>query len=509
MVKISETILGEKDFFVNAQEGKVAPIICRLKNCEVAPSSALSVLQDCQPVCLLESAGGSPQLTKYSFLGLSPLVVFKYKNSQAQIIEKGKCYCASGNPFLLLRQLLQKLSPQIRLDLPIPFWGGAMGLLSYDAGRYIEDLPTIAVDDLLLPELYFVVPEVLLAFNHMKRDLYIIINKLVGPSARKSLDEAQQKMDNICVLLNKTDKEDPYSRIPAQPPVLKAVKDLTPASNIAQPEFEKTVERIQEYIRAGDVYQVNISQRLQVPCPGNPFSLYRKLKKINPSPFASYLDCGDFQLASSSPERLIQLRGRIAQTRPIAGTRRRGEDFTEDSHLSTDLILDEKERAEHVMLVDLERNDLGRVCEYGSVTVDELMVLEKYSHVIHIVSNVRGVLGVHKDQFDLIQAMFPGGTITGCPKVRCMEIIEELEPVRRGPYTGSIGYFGFNGNMDMNIIIRTFVIKGRRAYIQVGAGIVIDSKPNREYFETLSKADALLAAVGCRKEVKKWEKLPL
>ncbi len=508
MVKIGETILGKENFFEIAEKGKIAPLIFKLEKNEITPSFAFFALRDCQPVCLLESAGGSPNLTKYSFLGLSPLAIFRYKNSKAEITENNKLYDTSGNPFVLLRTLTQKLAPRTRLDLPIPFWGGAMGYLGYDAGRYIEKLPTLAEDDLLLPELYFIFPEVLLAFDHMSRELYVVVNKLVGSNVKKSYEEASEKLKAVCFLLS---KEPPYSKNSKRVkplPIFKQDKSLMLTSNIAQPEFGNIVERIKAYIRAGDVYQVNISQRLEVPFTGDSFLLYERLKKINPSPFASYLDCGDFQLVSSSPERLIMLRKGFAQTRPIAGTRRRGEDFTEDSELSSDLILDEKERAEHIMLVDLERNDLGRVCKFGSVKVSELMVLEKYSHVIHIVSNVKGTLRTGKDQFDLIQAMFPGGTITGCPKVRCMEIIEELEPVRRGPYTGSIGYFGFNGNIDMNIIIRTFVVKDKRAYIQVGAGIVIDSKPTREYFETLSKADALLTAVGCPKEVKKWEKLP-
>lgn len=505
-----ESIFGQRSFLSCVQQGTVAPLICKISNCQISPSLALSLLQEDQSVCLLESAGGSPHLIEYSFLGLNPLITFRFKNSIAHISENnGHCYSTCGNPFQLLRELLQSISPPIRPNLSIPFWGGAMGYLSYDASRYIEELPVLAEDDLLLPELYFIVPQVLLVFDHKKAELYIIVSTLVGPNARQDLMEAQEKMHGVYRLLEKAAGEQQYINNAHRLPRARKGKGVMPASNITKPEMETIVHRIQEYIRAGDVYQVNISQRLDTPFTDDSLSLYEELKKINPSPFASYLDCEDFQLVSSSPERLIKLREGVAETRPIAGTRRRGKDFDEDKELSADLIVDEKERAEHIMLVDLERNDLGRACEFGSVKVNELMVLEKYSHVIHIVSNVRGVLPASKDQFDLVQAMFPGGTITGCPKVRCMEIIEELELVRRGPYTGSIGYFGFNGSMDMNIIIRTFVVKDKRAYIQVGAGIVIDSKPEREYFEMLSKAEALLAAVGCRKELKKWEKLPM
>ena len=257
------------------------------------------------------------------------------------------------------------------------------------------------------------------------------------------------------------------------------------------------VIRCKEYISAGDIYQANLSQRFSASIGGtNALNLYKILRTVNPSPFAAYLDFGDLQLASSSPERLIRLREGVADTRPIAGTRRRGSDKAEMRELSKELLTSEKERAEHIMLLDLERNDLGKVCSYGSVVVDEIMVVEDYSHVIHIVSNVRGKLAPGKDAFDLVRAVFPGGTITGVPKVRCMEIIDELEPVARGLYTGSMGYFSNSGDMDMNIIIRTFVVKDGIAYLQVGAGIVADSDPEAEYRETIEKAEALKKALA-------------
>jgi anthranilate/para-aminobenzoate synthase component I len=273
------------------------------------------------------------------------------------------------------------------------------------------------------------------------------------------------------------------------------------------------VRRAKEYILAGDIFQSNLSQRLEMGFDGDSLGLYQALRLVNPSPFSGYIDMsgpdggaaaaggGAFQVISSSPERLVQLRGRKAQTRPIAGTRRRGVDRAEDHGLTRELNLDPKERAEHIMLVDLERNDLGRVCDYGSVRVTELMVNEAYSHVIHIVSNVEGVLHHSRGPTDLLRAMFPGGTITGCPKVRCMEIIDELEPVRRGPYTGSFGYIGYNGNMDMNIIIRTLLRRGDTVYAQAGAGIVADSDPEREYRETLRKAEAMVRAVELARDM--------
>jgi anthranilate/para-aminobenzoate synthase component I len=265
---------------------------------------------------------------------------------------------------------------------------------------------------------------------------------------------------------------------------------------ITRAGFEAMVRKCKEYIAAGDIYQANLSQRLSATInDADPLNLYKLLRGINPSPFSAYLDFGDLQLVSSSPERLIRLHEGIADTRPIAGTRRRGVDGAETRALSAELLTNEKERAEHIMLLDLERNDLGRVCDYGTVVVDEMMAVEDYSHVIHIVSNVRGKLTAGRDAFDLVRAVFPGGTITGVPKVRCMEIIDELEQVARGPYTGSIGYISNAGDMDLNIIIRTFVIKDGKAHLQVGAGIVADSDPPGEYLETLQKAEALRKAL--------------
>jgi anthranilate/para-aminobenzoate synthase component I len=256
------------------------------------------------------------------------------------------------------------------------------------------------------------------------------------------------------------------------------------------------VRACKDYIAAGDIYQANLSQRFSAGLGGrDPLRLYEVLREVNPSPFAAYGEFGDLTIVSSSPERLVRLRGGVADTRPIAGTRRRGRDIAEDQDLTVELLTNEKERAEHIMLLDLERNDLGRVCSYGTVVVDELMVVEDYSHVIHIVSNVRGELAPGKDGFDLVRATFPGGTITGVPKVRCMEIIDELEPVARGPYTGSLGYFANTGDLDLNIIIRTFAVKDGTAYAQTGAGIVADSDPRREYAETLEKAGALARAL--------------
>jgi para-aminobenzoate synthetase component I len=268
-----------------------------------------------------------------------------------------------------------------------------------------------------------------------------------------------------------------------------------PEVNMTKEQFKSMVVRAKEYIKAGDVFQVNLSIRLGKELKADPWYVYKVLRRVNPSPYAAYVNFGDIQLVGSSPELLVKINNGIAETRPIAGTRRRGLDREEDLALAKELINNEKECAEHIMLVDLERNDLGRVCSYGTVKVDELMVIEEYSHVMHIVSNVQGELAEGKSNFDLLKACFPGGTITGCPKVRCMEIIEELEPTRRGVYTGSVGYFGYSGEMEMNISIRTLVVTEGKAYVQAGAGIVVDSIPEREYYESLKKAEALLRAL--------------
>ncbi len=333
-------------------------------------------------------------------------------------------------------------------DLPKVIDQPAFGYISYDCARFIEKLPNLAKNDLLVADFLFFIPEEI-----------SIINK---PAIKNS--HISSHISHI------------------------SSKNLT--SNLKKEEFMDIVLKAKEYIKAGDIYQANLSQRLETETNCDPLNLYQRLRDINPSPFASYFDLGDFKIVSCSPERLIKLENGIAQTRPIAGTRPIW--AKED-----DLILNEKERAEHIMLLDLERNDLGKACEYGSVHVNENMVIERYSHVMHIVSNVVGKLQKNKNWFDLLCAMFPGGTITGCPKVRSMEIIEELEPVKRGIYTGSIGYIDpINNIMDFNIVIRTILMKKNMAYIQVGAGIVADSDPEQEYHETLHKAQAMLEALS-------------
>lgn len=339
------------------------------------------------------------------------------------------------------------------------------------------------------------------AFDHEEKRTWII----VSPGARdtqlgyrdigqidfnRAYDEARE-------ILQETERRIGGRERKGSPPSAPSVWRSSPSPSLryemSRERYMDIVRKAKEYIAAGDIFQANLSQRISSPIGDRePWEIYKVLRAINPSPFAAYADFGEYQVVSSSPERLVKVTDRTIETRPIAGTRPRGRDGSEDEAMRSELLLHPKERAEHIMLIDLERNDIGRVSEYGSVAVDELMITEDYSHVIHIVSNVKGILQEGKTCFDVIRAAFPGGTITGVPKVRCMEIIDELEPVVRGPYTGSLGYLGFSGNMDLNIIIRTFTIKDGTAYVQAGAGIVADSDPEREYYETLKKAEALV-----------------
>jgi anthranilate/para-aminobenzoate synthase component I len=451
---------------------------------------------------LLDSAGGNPRLARRSLVAWAPRAHLWARNGRVVVSRREAVAAPEGglwlreerpaDPFLVLRELLQAEPSEVEWwgqgegSLP---WVGAYGLLSYDAGRYIEVLPDTTLNDLAIPDLDFIFPTRWLCFDHERGQVTAVAD---DPAV---FDE----MEELLSAAARAPQPDLDLRIEGH----SREESLRTRSNFTREGYEDIVRQGREYVWAGDVFQTNLSQRLELAYGGSSALLYEVLRRVNPSPFAGYLRLSGYELFCSSPERLVRLQGRVADARPIAGTRRRGRDFSEDGLLAQDLNLDPKERAEHIMLVDLERNDLGRVCEYGSVHVDELMVNERYSHVIHIVSNVTGTLAAGKDGVDLARAMFPGGTITGCPKVRCMEIIDELENVRRGPYTGSFGYFGYNGDLDLNIVIRTLVRVQSRVFAQAGAGIVADSDPGREYMETLSKAEAMVGALN--QAVRLWE----
>jgi para-aminobenzoate synthetase component I len=427
---------------------------------------------------LLESGRGG----RYSVAGLQPKAVLKSVNEGLKIQGDKETEIRPGDPLIELERWLQPLKSEREPDLP-DFQGGVIGFLSYDYARRIENLPDLSKDDLHIPEVYFFYLDQWVVFDHKEEMLWTMI---LSPDEQNAAQEQLEKWTSLWEghLAEKKMKETALTN--------NVVSDLEVSMD--EEQFSIAVKRIQDYISQGDVFQVNLSVRQSQELGAEPFTVYKKLRELNPSPYMSYIHTPEFQIVSGSPELLVKKKGMEVSTRPIAGTRSRGKDAAEDEALARELIDNEKERAEHVMLVDLERNDLGKVCKYGTVEVNEFMVIEKYSHVMHIVSNVRGTLDEHKTGADVIRSVFPGGTITGAPKIRTMEIIEELEPVRRGIYTGSIGWIGVNGDMELNIVIRTMLVKENEAYIQAGAGVVIDSNPKYEYKESLKKAKALWVA---------------
>ncbi|MGA4501616.1 aminodeoxychorismate synthase component I [Bacillus bombysepticus] len=424
---------------------------------------------------LLESGRGG----RYNIVGLNPVAVIRGKDETLHISESGKETIKRGNPLDLMQEYMEQWKTDYNPEYP-PFQGGAIGYFSYDCIRYIEKLPSLAEDDINIPDIFFLLFDDVFVYDQKEQVLWVITHYV------DKYEEAKERLNEWKSLWMTEALE---VTVPFESPEKKSE-----AVAFTEAGFMKAVECIQEYIGAGDVFQVNLSTRQERTLQTHPLEIYTSLREINPSPYMGYLELGDFQIVSGSPELLIKKQGTEVSTRPIAGTRSRGADEQEDEELARELIENEKERAEHVMLVDLERNDLGRVCKYGTVEVDEFMVIEKYSHVMHIVSNVRGEVEEDKDAFDLVKAVFPGGTITGAPKIRTMEIIEELEPVRRGIYTGSIGWIGYSGDTELNIVIRTLLAKDGKAHVQAGAGIVIDSNPENEYKESLKKAIALWRA---------------
>lgn len=426
---------------------------------------------------LLESGRGG----KYSMIGFEPVAILNGKNSELEVTTNGTKTTIVGNPLHEMRAWMEQFQVEHNPELP-DFQSGAIGFISYDYARYIEELPSSSKDDLNTPDLYFMIFDDVFIYEHEKEELYIITCMDINLE-----NEARTKLGQLKDLWK--------SPILSQEKEVLS-KDIQQDIEVSLTEFEfiNAVNKIKDYISQGDIFQVNLSVRQSQKLHVEPLDVYRALRDINPSPYMAYIHTPDFQIVSGSPELLVKKVGKVLSTRPIAGTRSRGADENEDEKLAQELIQNEKERAEHVMLVDLERNDLGKVSKYGTVVVDEFMVIERYSHVMHIVSNVIGELAEQYDAYDVIDAVFPGGTITGAPKVRTMEIIEELEPVRRGLYTGSIGWIGYNGDLELNIAIRTMTVCDGNAHIQAGAGVVIDSNPAHEYKESLKKAKALWKA---------------
>lgn len=458
-----------KQEFINlSKKGNLIPVYKEIEVGKETPVSAYKKIEG-EYSFLLESIEGEEKIARYSFLGT---------------VSKKEFY--SFKSFPEIRKILRGLKPTVVPGLP-RFHGGLVGYVSYDMVRQIEDIPDKNPDELKLPPMLFLLTDTLLAFDHVKGKIQITSNAEVKGNPNKAYQDACSKIEKLEQKLKiplKLEKETSGKK-----------KEIKFSSNMTQKQFENIVEKAKEYIRSGDIIQVVPSQRLRTECRVDPFNVYRILRTINPSPYMFYLKFGEIKIAGSSPEVMVRLENDVATVRPIAGTRKRGKDEAEDKKMAEELLASEKERAEHIMLVDLGRNDLGRVCEFGSVKVTEKMVIEKYSHVMHIVSNVAGKLQKGRDAVDLLMATFPAGTVTGAPKVRAMEIIDELENVKRGPYAGCIGYFGFSGELDTGITIRTIIFKEDKAYIQVGAGIVADSVPAQEYKETINKARAMLKAI--------------
>jgi anthranilate synthase component 1 len=457
------------------------------------PVSAFRKVCDGQNAFLLESVEGGERIARFSFLGTSPYLIVRTKGQSVQLEKQDGTQeefdlLQDQDPLGLLKDQMQGVKWVSDPTLP-RFCGGAVGYIGYDMIRFFERLPDTTEDDLNLPDSIFALTDSLLIFDHVKHKIRVLANARINGNPDAAYNAAIRKIDHLVSKLS-TPIGMQYAAQKPHTPINQ------PSSNFTQREdFEKSVEQCKEYIAAGDVIQVVLSQRFSQKVTADPFDIYRALRSVNPSPYMYYLSFGNIKLIGSSPEILVTAQEGTVTTRPIAGTRPRGKTDEEDTQLIEDLLADAKERAEHIMLVDLGRNDLGRVCDYGSVRVDELMAIERYSHVMHIVSNVRGQLRQDKDQFDVLRAAFPAGTVSGAPKVRAMQIIDELEPTRRGTYAGAIGYFSYSGDMDTCITIRTILIHNDTAYIQAGAGIVADSIPAMEYQETINKASAMLKAI--------------
>ena len=436
----------------------------------------------------LDSGMDHENLGRYSFIGSDPFLVLTSRGSQVTLHYRDKRERVVGNPFDVLGQVLDRYAIEAAPS-PLPFPGGAVGYLSYDLCHFIEGLPSTAVDDLQLPECYLAFYDAVIGFDHQEGKAYVASTGIPEVDESRRMQKASARIEELKEILAK--EPCPTSESPNDSIHIAGMR-----GGFTHDEYVEAVARVREYIAAGDIFQVNLSQRFEVELPIPPYELYCRLRGINPAPFASYLNFDGVTIVSASPERFLRLRGDIVDTRPMKGTRPRGSNAAEDKSLAAELLDSVKDRAENVMIVDLERNDLGRVCRYGTVKVRELWTLEKYATVFQLTSTVEGRLRQDRGRIDLLKGAFPGGSITGAPKVRAMEIIDELEPTRRSVYTGSIGYLGFDGGMDCNIVIRTFIIKDGRAYFQVGGGIVWDSDPEGEYQETMDKARALIEALS-------------
>ncbi|MBI1824076.1 MAG: anthranilate synthase component I [Nitrospirae bacterium] len=482
-----------KDFKQKSKEGNLIPVFREVLADFETPVTAFLKIDQGDYSFLLESVEQGEKIGRYTFMGSTPFLVFESKGKQVTLIRDGKKEVIRdvADPLLKLQELMASFKP-VAVDGIPPFHGGAVGYISYDAVRFMEKIPDLLPDPLKVPDLFFLITDTILVFDHINHRIKVISNAWIKSDVQKAYDEAVRKINRIIKRLESKFLK-PKEKV--------AAKKSSPLFyETSKKEFLKAVASAKEHIRAGDIFQIQISQRISKSISVDPFTLYRALRQVNPSPYLFYLKLKELKIVGSSPELLVRSVNGKVQTRPIAGTYRRGTTKEEDLQLEKKLLADPKERAEHVMLVDLGRNDLGRVCDYHSVHVDEFMIIEKYSHVMHIVSNVVGDLNKGKNAFDSLKACFPAGTLTGAPKIRAMEIIETLEKSRRGVYGGAVGYFSFSGNLDTAIAIRTMVVHKNRVYFQAAAGIVADSVPESEYEETLNKMKALMKALELAEE---------
>jgi anthranilate synthase component I len=490
MTTTGVTVPSRGEFLAAAGNCNLIPVYREILADVETPVSAFLKIHRGNHAFLLESVEGGEKWGRYSFLGTEPALIFTARGNEVSLQRRDGTTerWHAVDPLASLGEFIGRYRAADIAGLP-RFFGGAVGYVGYDAVRFFERLPRQLSDDLGLPDMYLLIPDALLVFDGMTHTIKVIVNVMLdeGVDWAAAYEGAVERIDAVVERLSTSVVMFPRGQPSVQPAEFR--------SNLKPAEYCRIVERGKEHIRAGDVIQVVLAQRFEMPLQVEPFDVYRRLRILNPSPYMFFLQLDEFALAGASPEVMARVEGREITVRPIAGTRPRGHGEAEDRALESELRTDPKERAEHIMLVDLGRNDVGRVARIGTVQVTELMVVERYSHVMHLVSNVRGELSPGRNCFDAFRATFPAGTLTGAPKIRAMEIIEELEGVRRGVYGGAVGYFSFSGNMDMCITIRTALAVRGRLYVEAGAGIVADSDPEREHRECMSKASAVVQAV--------------
>jgi anthranilate synthase component 1 len=492
------------EFLKLAGQGNLIPVTCRILADIETPLSAYRKIRGQGESFLLESVEGGEHLGRYSFVGCNPRAVIKQTGNRVEVIEGGKVVekfevrNAAVSAALQVKdglEVVERVMKRYRpVDVPgLPrFTGGAVGFIGYEFIHDVEPVvPRPPRDELQTPTLYFFVADQLLIFDRVAQTITVLVNAAIdeASSPAEAYENAVSEIERLLSLLEQPSEHRPAS-LPAEVPAIPF------ESNVAKEKFMASVVRAKEYITAGDIIQVVGSQRFSTPVSAPPVDVYRAVRSVNPSPYMFLLELDGFSIVGASPEIHVRCEDRKVEIRPIAGTRRRSKVAEEDAALEKELLADPKERAEHVMLVDLARNDLGRVCDYGSVRVKDLMIIERYSHVMHIVSSVEGKLSAGKTPYDLMRATFPAGTVSGAPKIRAMQIIAELEGTARGPYGGCVGYFSFNGNLDTCITIRTALLKDGKAYVQAGGGWVNDSEPEAEFQETVNKSKAMLKAVA-------------